>query len=287
MGAEIMQIISSDKPEGASSRYKYKSRLDDPDLAYGLDEIRSTLMTRVEELNERMADLEAELKEKDKIIRTQARQINSLEKARQREIEKEKKRREKEKNQQQQNLDPLAFKIDAPVSDDYEEIITSLMTESEKELYYKRKQEYLQEFELNSSSDYILLQDVLFQEIIKLRLMKIKLENPLAANVDDSILACTDRIQRNLEALGMLRKQRLTQKEQIETSIADLIAQFDKEKYYSIQQALLAEEQEEFEKKKERDAKITGYEMAMVEFEKFLKYQQGVDNINGNSKATT
>lgn len=230
-----MRIVSSSPQPN-----KRGNLLSDQDsgLARAIDEVRTTLMARIRELEGQLAKQQ------------QGQQVVPS-------FSLSGKRRRKKKKQ-------------APEENSVEGHLLAAMDEMERELFYKRKEEYLKEFDLNSSSDYTLLNDILFYEILKLRLMKVKLIDP-TVDVDKILLECTDRIQRNLEALGMLRKQRLTQKEQVTTSIADLIAQFDREKALAEREKYLAEEETEFKKKQERDAGIVDFETAVAKFDEYIK----------------
>lgn len=157
------------------------------------------------------------------------------------------------------------FSLDDVPEDIGDDLIASLLSPAEYKIYQLRKQKYLDEFEINSSSDMVLLQDLLFHEIMHLRLLKQKASDP-QTDITVEIENCVSRIQKNLDALGMLRKQRLSQKEQIVASIADLVQQFDKEK--AIRQAKQYEEEEKSEllKKQERDKKVVDYDSAVEMF---------------------
>lgn len=231
-----MRIVSS-SPQPNNKRGNLLSD-QDGGLARAIDEVRTTLMARIRELENQLAKQQ------------QGQQVAPS-------FSLSGKRRRKKKKQ-------------APEENSVEGHLLAAMDEMERELFYRRKEEYLKEFDLNSSSDYTLLNDILFYEILKLRLMKVKLIDP-TVDVDKILLECTDRIQRNLEALGMLRKQRLAQKEQVTTSIADLIAQFDREKALAEREKYLAEEETEFKKKQERDAGIVDFETAVAKFDEYIK----------------
>lgn len=173
-------------------------------------------------------------------------------------------------------------KIETNLEEILDEPILALLTPEEIKIYQYRKEKYLKEFELNSSSDIFLLHDTLFHEILHLRLLKRKTQDP-KVQLHDEIDECVSRIQKNLEALGMLRKQRLSQKEQAIASLADLVAQFDKEKALHKLKAYEQEEQEEWIKKQERDKLLTDYESAVKMFKETFDKKENEDSLEEDS----
>lgn len=172
------------------------------------------------------------------------------------------------------------------VNAETEDLVMSLLSPVEQKIYEQRKRKYLEEFELNTSSDVILLRDLLFHEILHLRLLNAKSTNP-EADVMQAIEECVARIQKDLESLGMLRKQRLSQKEEVQASIADLIAQFDKEALLRQAEEYRLEEEIEKKRKAQRDKEITDYDTSVKAlkqiFAKNFVKEDGVKDItDGN-----
>jgi len=167
---------------------------------------------------------------------------------------------------------------DLLLSGDY---IRAFLTEKEWEFYKSRKQKYIEDFELNPSSDELLLEETLLLEIFRLRYLNQKMRDP-RAKVDKKLSECVDQIRQNLDAMGMLRKQRLKEKDKAEESVADLIAQFDKEQLLKRQKEYKKEEEKNLAEKKRREEEITTYEDAVKKFDELVEGSN-----NGNTKKSS
>lgn len=158
------------------------------------------------------------------------------------------------------DIDPRVF--------EEEDYVLAILPPKEKEIYRALKNRFLEDFELNESSDEILLQTLILDEITRLKLIKLKIANPDNGEIDKLIENCVARIQRSMEALGVLRKQRAGKKEGSSGSLAELIQQFDKEKLLEVRKEYEEEEKYLFKEKDERDSYMSGdYEKAIELFE--------------------
>jgi uncharacterized phage infection (PIP) family protein YhgE len=252
------------------------------------DDLIRQLKNTQNQLNSFLKEREKFLEEKERLIQTRNSLQNQLRELQTelhnyadkvKKLQKENEELRQFKEQIEKHNGEILGDIDNLQSMD-EDLIVSLLTPAEYKIYQHRKQKYLDEFEINSSSDLILLQDTLFHEIMHVRLLQQKYQDP-KADVLKQIEECVGRIQKNLEALGMLRKQRLTQKEQVEASIADLIMQFDKEKLLHKTELYTEEEQREALLKQERDKELVDYESAVKKFHEVFLQAPVVDNTDG------
>lgn len=109
--------------------------------------------------------------------------------------------------------------------------VRKILNEEEQELYFSRREEYLKDYDINGSADEITLHQVLMEEIIYFRLQTKLAEKPsMADSIDRPLSECTGRLNRALDNLGALRKQRLNQNEKSNTiSIGTLAQQFARE----------------------------------------------------------
>ncbi len=107
------------------------------------------------------------------------------------------------------------------------ELISPAFLSSEEMVFVnKRKKLYNKEFDFNESSDQILLQQILIDELIirRINLAKLKGEEQSQSNIDKIM----DRFRKNLEKLGVLRVQRLELNIDIEGNVGQLSIELDK-----------------------------------------------------------
>jgi len=158
--------------------------------------------------------------------------------------------------------------------------VKKLLTRDEQKYYDMRRAKYLADFELNDSSDEILLEQVLWLEIMIYRLMEEKSKKK-NADVEKQIEKLNSTLRATLANLGMLREQRLKQHEEVTQTIADLVVQFDKERWLHKLAEYEKEEREELRRKKERDDTVDTNDMRSIE-----EFIEGLDNYGdseGNS----
>lgn len=107
----------------------------------------------------------------------------------------------------------------------YKETFLKLNRKDEREFFEKRKEFYIKEFEFNDSSDQMLLETVLSDEIILRRLTNKKLNNE---NVDDDLIDdIQKRYRENLKALGVSRAQRIADDSNQKGNVAQLSESLD------------------------------------------------------------
>lgn len=139
--------------------------------------------------------------------------------------------------------------------------VKRILDEDEQELYEERKAAYVKDYgDFNSSADEILLHMILIDEVMLFRMMRRQFENP-SIDIDRPLNECSTRLNKNLDALGALRKQRLKQDEKLTSiSIATIAQQFARELMGgSVQQQLDAQAEEErqfLESKRQRDKSL-------------------------------
>ncbi|RPK20077.1 MULTISPECIES: hypothetical protein [Paenibacillus] len=149
--------------------------------------------------------------------------------------------------------------------------VRRILNEDEQELYFSRREEYLKDYDINGSADEITLHQVLMEEVIYFRLQVKLAEKPsLADTIDRPLSECTGRLNRALDNLGALRRQRLNQNEKSNTiSIGTLAQQFARELMNgSLQDDLKAQQEEEarfLAQKKEREAHTIDAEYEVVQ----------------------
>jgi hypothetical protein len=139
--------------------------------------------------------------------------------------------------------------------------VKRILDEDEQTLYEERKEAYLKDYDINGSADEILLHMVLIDEVMLYRMLRRQFETP-SLEIDRPFNECSTRLNKNLEALGALRKQRLKQDEKMTSiSIATIAQQFARELMGGNIQAQLeeqaAEEEEFLRDKKQRERSLT------------------------------
>ncbi len=139
--------------------------------------------------------------------------------------------------------------------------IKRILDEDEQILYEERREAYVKDYDINKSADEILLHMVLVDEVMYFRMLRRQFENP-SIDIDRPLNECSTRLNKNLDALGALRKQRLKQDEKLTSiSIATIAQQFAKELMGGgIQDQLDAQAEEErqfLDNKRQRDRSLT------------------------------
>ena len=103
--------------------------------------------------------------------------------------------------------------------------VREIMTVEEAAVYDEWRKRFAEEFELNGSSDQLVLERILMEKVIEFRLFKVKQEKP-TANIDRALADNQRRLLDALDALGVNRKQRIATQEVQMTSVAALALQF-------------------------------------------------------------
>jgi hypothetical protein len=137
--------------------------------------------------------------------------------------------------------------------------VRKILNEDEQELYFSRREDYLRDYDINSSADEITLHQILMDEVIYYRLMARQANNP-SIDISRPLNECTKRLNKALENLGALRKQRLNQDDKVATiNIATLAQQFSRE----MNKVAMQKDQEKLEEleylknKKKRDLAVS------------------------------
>lgn len=95
----------------------------------------------------------------------------------------------------------------------------------ERKFFNQRKKFYVSEFEFNDSSDQMLLETVIADEVILRRLTNLKLNNE---NVDDKLIdTIQKRYRDNIKALGVSREQRIADDTGDKGNVSQLSASLD------------------------------------------------------------
>lgn len=138
--------------------------------------------------------------------------------------------------------------------------VKSLLNDDERDFFELRMGEYFDDFDINESSDMVLLVMTIMEEVVWRRLMLYQFQNP-TKDVNKQITDCQDRLRKNLETLGMTRKQRIGDKVNVEASISDLNARFIKEleMLQDRKEAYLREEKEVLERQRKRKESNDSY----------------------------
>lgn len=135
--------------------------------------------------------------------------------------------------------------------------VKRILDQDEQDLYESRRGTYLKDYDINGSADELLLHMILIDEVMYYRMLRRQFENP-SLDIDRPLNECSARLNKNLDSLGALRRQRLKQDEKLTAiSIATIAQQFSKELMAGDIQAQLAKEMEEekrfLEEKKKRE----------------------------------
>lgn len=118
---------------------------------------------------------------------------------------------------------------DSPTNLRHGGYIKKILNEDEQELYETRREQYLNDYDINGSADEMTLHQVLMEEIIYYRLMQKQADKP-SLDIDRPLNDCTRRLRTALEDLGALRKQRLKQDDKVASvNIATIAQQFMRE----------------------------------------------------------
>ena len=101
----------------------------------------------------------------------------------------------------------------------------TIKNKTEKDFFEQRKSFYTHEFEFNSSSDMMLLETIVADEVILRRITNRKLDNE---NVDDALIDdIQKRYRENLKILGVSRAQRIADSTSQKGNIAQLSETLD------------------------------------------------------------
>ena len=105
-------------------------------------------------------------------------------------------------------------------------ISPSFLSSEELKFVDERKKVYNKEFEFNESSDQVLLQQVLLDELIirRISLARLQGDEIPQSNIDKMM----DRFRKNLDKLGVLRVQRLELNSDIQGNVGQLSAELDR-----------------------------------------------------------
>jgi hypothetical protein len=135
--------------------------------------------------------------------------------------------------------------------------IMRLLDQEEQEMYEQFKKEFLEDYDINESADSTILELILIDKVRLYRVMRAQFDNP-SMDIDRPLNEITNRLNKNLDALGALRKQRLKQDEKLTAiSIGTIAQQFHKQLLDGVLQQERDEAEEEerrfLEKKKQRE----------------------------------
>jgi hypothetical protein len=118
---------------------------------------------------------------------------------------------------------------DSPTNLRHGGYVKKILNEDEQEYYFERQKMYLNDIDVNSSADEIILHTVLMEEVILMRLYTKQANNP-SVDIERPLNDCTRRLRTALEDLGALRKQRLKQDDKVASlNIATIAQQFARE----------------------------------------------------------
>jgi hypothetical protein len=118
---------------------------------------------------------------------------------------------------------------DSPTNLRHGGYVKKILNEDEQEYYFERQKMYLNDIDVNSSADEIILHTVLMEEVILMRLYTKQANNP-SIDIERPLNDCTRRLRTALEDLGALRKQRLKQDDKVASlNIATIAQQFARE----------------------------------------------------------
>jgi hypothetical protein len=136
--------------------------------------------------------------------------------------------------------------------------IMRLLDQDEQEMYAQFRKEFEDDYDINDSADQTILELVLIDKVRLYRVMRAQFEKP-SIDIDRPLNEITNRLNKNLDALGALRKQRLQQDERATAiSIGTVSQQFFKELMngkIKLEREQAEEEEIEFlARKKEREA---------------------------------
>jgi len=109
--------------------------------------------------------------------------------------------------------------------------LARLLTGEEKKIFLERHQVYMEEFEINESSDWSLLMQILLEEIRQYRLARQSILHP----EDDIELSLNESYKRMIAAqksLGVTREQRESANKESEGNIAQLVKQYEEKKAF-------------------------------------------------------
>lgn len=108
--------------------------------------------------------------------------------------------------------------------------IYDILSPDEQDYYRLREQEFRKDFDFNNSSDWILLNSIIMEEILLSRFLRYQIQNP-GRDLSEQLNSCKKRLNDALAALGATRKERLKiKKDDTTKDIASLISSFEKEK---------------------------------------------------------
>lgn len=132
--------------------------------------------------------------------------------------------------------------------------VKDLLNDNEKRIYEERREKYINDYEINESSDEAILNIVLMEEVIWYRLMVFQNLNP-EKYIGPAMAGCQDRLQKALKSLSMTREQRIGTKVSVEHSISDLAArvQLELENEEMDKRRLDKEERELLAKQRQRE----------------------------------
>lgn len=123
--------------------------------------------------------------------------------------------------------------------------VKRILDQDEQDLYESRRETYLKDYDINGSADELLLHMILIDEVMYYRMLRRQFENP-SLDIDRPLNECSARLNKNLDSLGALRKQRLKQDEKLTAiSIATIAQQFSREMMAGEIQAQIEKEREE------------------------------------------
>lgn len=102
------------------------------------------------------------------------------------------------------------------------------LSREERKFLKEREQEYRRDYEFNNSSDLILLNEVLIDELILNRLQKERIVNKDFNVIEARIEKVQKRVLAKMEKLGILRSQRIEHDNNVEGNVSQLSVMVEK-----------------------------------------------------------
>lgn len=122
--------------------------------------------------------------------------------------------------------------------------LAKLLTGEEKKIFLERHQVYVDEFEMNESSDWSLLMQVLLEELRQYRLAKRSILYP-EEDIEMALNESYKRLIKAQESLGVTRHQRENANKEAEGNIAQLVKLYEEKKAFIEKQKKLDLAEEE------------------------------------------
>jgi hypothetical protein len=128
--------------------------------------------------------------------------------------------------------------------------ILKILPVADKKFFKQRWTFYNTEFDINSSSDYALLMEVVVDELEQKRIVEARLkcdatDHDTLSTLSKTASECLVRLEKSLKALGVTREQRKDEMEEDAESVATLSLQLDKKKKKKAARQRMEKEEEQ------------------------------------------